>query len=320
MADRCDVLIIGAGVAGLTAAEAVASAGLSCVCVERLGPGGVVMNLGAVEDGPALAPESTGADLAALLLEKAMAAGAVIAFAEATALKGGSPSWVAETTDGAHEAAAVILATGLAEGSLGIAGEEDLKGRGLSTCAHCDGPMFKDQPVVVAGGDEWAVQEAIELAGVASSVTLVCAHGAPTASAIRRARLAALPNVRIRAGAVEALGANDTGLESVTLATDAGPERLNAQGIFVYTHRRPNIGLLTDLPDLDDAGRPRVDGALATGKAGLFAAGDVRAGSVESVAAAAEDGRRAARAAILHCRELRGEYGTRMAGAQMGRN
>jgi thioredoxin reductase (NADPH) len=300
MAERCDIVIVGGGVAGLTAAQAIASAGLACVCVERMGPGGVVMNLGTVEDCPDLPPETTGPDLAAKLLDQAMGAGATIAFAEVTSIRGGG-AWVVETTDGTHEAKAVILATGLTEGSFGIEGEEDLKGRGVSSCAHCDGPMFKDQPVAVAGDDDWAVQEAIELAGGASRVTLVCAGGTPKAVAGRQARLSALSNVSILAGKVVALNANDVGLESVVVDGSAGQTTVPV--VFVYTNRRPSIGFLAPLPRLDGAGRPVVGADLETSLRGLFAIGDLRAGAAQSITAAADDGRKAARAAILHCRE-----------------
>jgi len=305
MADRCDVLIVGAGVAGLTAAQAIASEGLSCVCVERMGPGGVVMNLGEIEDCPGLAPGISGPDLAADLVDKAMTAGAILAFAEVTSIRGGAP-WVVETTDGSHEATAVILASGLTEGSFDLAGEEDLRGRGVSSCAHCDGPIFKDQPVVVAGGDEWAAQEAMELAGVASQVTLVCEGGAPNVSQARRDRLSALANLSIKAGRVIGLTANDAGLQSVTVAGPAGEDRLTAPGVFVYTNRRPNIGYLAQAPQLDGTDRPVVGPDLATSRAGLFAIGDLRAGARESVTAAAEDGRKAAQAAIVHCRSMSG--------------
>ncbi|MFO1188228.1 MAG: NAD(P)/FAD-dependent oxidoreductase [Alphaproteobacteria bacterium] len=211
-----------------------------------------------------------------------------------------------ETTQGGHEATAVILASGLTEGSLGLAGEGDLKGRGVSSCAHCDGPMFKDQPVVVVGGDDWAAQEAIELAGVASQVTLVCEGGVPNVSQARRERLSALANLSIKAGRVIALTANDAGLESVTVAGPGGEEQLTAQGVFVYTNRRPDIGYLAQAPRLDSTGRPMVGQDLATSSAGLFAIGDVRAGTRESVALAAEDGRMAAQAAVFHCRSMSG--------------
>jgi thioredoxin reductase (NADPH) len=172
--------------------------------------------------------------------------------------------------------------------------------------------MFKDQPVAVAGGDEWAVQEAIELASVASHVTLVCPGGTPSASPGRRSRLAALPNLSVVAGRVAALNANEAGLESITVAGPAGPERVAAHGAFVYTNRRPAIGFLADPPRLDGAGRPVTGDNLETSRAGLFAIGDVRAGAGESVVSAAEDGRKAARAASLHCRSVSGALSKRV--------
>src|SRR6185312_4103135 len=169
-----DVVIIGGGAAGLGAAAMAAGAGLSCLVLDRMGGGGELMNLGPLHD---LGEALTGPDLMARLLEEATTAGAELRIAEVIGLAPEPADWRVATDDEAHTARAVVLAVGLAPGTLGIDGEEDFEGRGLSHCAACDGPLFRGEPVAVAGDDRWARLEARELAAIASSVTLVTQSG-----------------------------------------------------------------------------------------------------------------------------------------------
>ena len=171
MNQQWDVFVIGAGVAGLAAAGAAAAAGLSCACIDRIGPGGTAMNLSRLHDYPD-APEMGGGDLIAQLMDTALEAGAEMLFGEVQLVTGGAP-WTVQTDDGAHTARAVIVATGLSVGTLGVPDEERFEGRGLSHCAACDGPMFAGQNVSVVGNDRWTEQEALELTEVAGHVTLI---------------------------------------------------------------------------------------------------------------------------------------------------
>src|SRR3954469_2589298 len=168
-----DVVVIGGGAAGLSAGAYAATAGLSCLVIDRMGGGGELMNLGLLHD---LDESPSGPDVAARLLEAAMAAGAELGIAEVTGLRREGDRWHLATDDEAHTGRAVILAVGLAPGTLGLSNEAAYEGRGLSHCAACDGPLYAGQAVVVAGADRWARQEALDLAGIASDVTLVT-HG-----------------------------------------------------------------------------------------------------------------------------------------------
>ena len=274
-----DVVVIGAGAAGMAAAATAAAGGAACLLVDRMGCGGELMNLGTLHD-CAEAEGRPGPDFAAALLEAAMLAGAELGVGEVTALQG--PPWRVTLDDDTHEARAVILATGLAHGTLGLANEADFEGQGLSHCAACDGPLYRGKPVVVAGHDRWARQEALELAAICGAVTLVTQGG----------EVPPLPGVAIIPGAVSALE-GEAGLDAVRV----GEQRLPAAAIFVQCNRLPALGFAPTMA-MDARGRPSTDAVGQTSLAGLYAVGDVRAGTAATLDAALADGRAAA-AAVL---------------------
>ncbi len=292
MARRWDVVVIGAGPAGLAAARVVAAGGLSCAVIERMGPGGETMNLGTIHHAPAGAAGMSGGDFAAALLDEAMGAGAELVFAEATGVTGNGP-WTVATDDEAHDARAVIVATGLAKGTLGLANEADYEGRGLSHCAACDGPLYAGKNVVVAGPDGWAIQEAVDLASVAAGVTLVVDGPVPAGA------LDGLDNLTALAGRIVGL-AGDDGVERVAIVDAGGARTLEATGVFVYTDRRPATAVAPGSAARDGDGALVIDGVGSTSEIGLFAAGDARAGAAERIVEALADGENAGRAAVAY--------------------
>ncbi|MSO75812.1 MAG: FAD-binding protein [Alphaproteobacteria bacterium] len=281
-----DVVVIGAGVAGLTAARSVAAAALSVACIDRMGPGGVLMNVTEIHDFPAAQGASMGADLVAHLLDGAMAAGVEMMIGEVTALVQGEPwrLWVDNAELGAK---AIVIATGLGHGRLGIAGEAAYEGRGLSHCASCDGPLYAGERVVVVGDDKWALQEAIDLARMTDHVSLVASH--PIGEAAGRLRAA---GVTLVPGHVVGLSGED-GVTGVLVDGPDGRHHLEVLGVFAYSDRRPGLDFADGLLTVESSGRIRVDADMATGLPLLFAAGDVRAASTESVGEAIRDGERA---------------------------
>jgi thioredoxin reductase (NADPH) len=279
-----DVVVIGGGAAGLSAAAAAAGAGRRCLLIDRMGGGGELMNLAApLHD---LEEEITGPDLAGRLLEEALGAGVELAIDEVTALAPDGGAWTVTTAEDSHRAPAMILAIGLAPGTLGLPEEHDYEGRGLSHCAACDGPLYRGDPVVVVGTDRWAVQEALDLVPTAGAVALVTQGTGPLE----------VPGVAVIPGRVTALqGA--TGLEAVQVVqAGAAPKRLPARAIFIQVGRRPALDFApADLARAPD-GRIAVDGSLRCSMPGLLAVGEARGGFPSTLKAAMEDGRIAAAA------------------------
>src|SRR5262245_40644806 len=174
MSTSYDVIVVGAGPAGLTAATDAARAGLKALCLDKLAPGGALINLAELHDVANLGGgHADGPQIAAQLTDEATAAGVELGFGEVVKLSGSGP-WTVETADGErHTGRAVVIATGLSKGTLGLPEESKYEGLGLSHCASCDGPLYAGQPVVVAGTEGWAPREAAELQVVAGEVTVV---------------------------------------------------------------------------------------------------------------------------------------------------
>jgi thioredoxin reductase (NADPH) len=278
-----DVIVIGAGPAGLTAATEAARAGLKAYCLDKLAPGGVLINLGELHDFEEI---WSGPDMASRMTDDAAVAGVEIGFGEVTALSGTGP-WTVETADGEkYTARAVVLATGLNKGRLGVPNEEAYEGRGISHCAHCDAPLYAGLPVIVAGSGGWADHEAKELVGVASEITMIDAAAASGPSAVKRLQ-----------GRIVGL-AGDNGLESVTVESAGERKSIPASAVFVYVDQRPATECLPESVARDANGHVVIDAEGRTSIPTLFAAGDVRAGARYHLADAIADGQRVAQAVI----------------------
>lgn len=290
MTRHLDAVVIGAGPAGLTAARVIAAAGLSCLAIDKMGPGGQLMNMGDVHDCPGLDPGITGPDLLSRLLDEAMAAGVELAVDEVMGISGGAPFRLT-ATDTPLTATAVVIATGLGRGTTIVADEELYEGIGVSHCATCDGPLFKDKRVVVDGGDDWAVQDAIELARIAAHVTIVTEHGL-RAKPARVAAFAALPNAALLDGRIVGLG-GEPALSKVVVETGTAQTVLAASGLFVCDRRRPATGCLVGMPVLAAGGHVETDPGCGTTRMGLFACGDARWGASHRLTEAIADGEKA---------------------------
>jgi thioredoxin reductase (NADPH) len=278
-----DVIIIGAGPAGLTAATEAARAGLKAYCLDKLAPGGVLINLGELHDFDEI---WSGPDMASRLTDDATVAGVEIGFGEVTALSGPGP-WTVETAEGEkHTAHAVVLATGLNKGRLGVPNEDAYEGRGISHCAHCDAPLYAGLPVIVAGSGGWADHEAKELVGVASEITMV--DTAPGAD---------LADINHLQGRIVGL-AGDDGLQTVTVESAGQRKEVPASAVFVYLDQRPAAECLPASVARDAAGHVVVDAEGRTSIPTLFAAGDVRAGARYYLADAIADGQRVAQSVV----------------------
>ena len=297
-----DIAILGAGVAGLTAAKAAAETGASVIVIEKLSVGGQVATIDEIHNFPG-EEAIAGYELGPQLLDDADEQGVEFILDEVEGLSVVDGRWLVNGAAEQISARAVILATGSSRKRLGVTGEEELIGRGVSHCASCDGGFFRDKTVIVAGGGDSALDEASVLAGVVGNVIIVHHGDAPSATQNQAANLREANNVEFCADAeiVEVVG-DDKGVCGVIIkdqATGVNSTR-EAEGVFVYIGLRPNTEFLNEAFVLDDLGRCAVDENLQTSCKGVFAAGDVRAGSAAMLVDSVEDGKRAAAAAVAY--------------------
>jgi thioredoxin reductase (NADPH) len=296
---HADVVVIGAGVAGLTAAMIAAGHGVTTLVVEQLAPGGQVATIETIQNFPGFPDGIAGFELGPLLQQQAEAAGAVVQLDSVSAITVDGKVYRLICAEDEIVARAVIIAAGSSLRKLGIAGETELTGRGVSHCAACDGPLLKGQPVVVVGGGDSAFDEALVLAGHASQVTVVH-HGDPSARPSAITALVALPHVHILANAELVSIEGDTKVTGVVIRRGAVTEHRPCRAIFAYIGLEPRSGFLQDVVALDAEGHIVTDPMMRTSRPGLFAAGDIRAGSVNLLASVAGDAATAAISAVRY--------------------
>lgn len=292
-----DIAVIGGGLAGLTAGLFAARHGRSTLVFNSLLPGGQLLNISHVDDFPGFPDGISGFELCPAIQNQAMRWGAEFAGKEARALNQDSELWTVTDVDGEpHQARVVIVATGSSPRMLDIPGEAELVGRGVSQCASCDGPLYRDQIVGVVGGGDSAVQETLDLANSVAKVVLFHRGGELTAQAAYRDALNDLSNVEIRYNAIieKVLGGDKVaGIIARDVATDSTHE-IALAALFVYIGSTPNSTIVRGLVSLDADGRVVTDESMRTSARGLLAAGDVRRDSVSHAVTAAGDGATAA--------------------------
>ncbi len=197
MPDDYDIIVVGAGLAGLTAGMYASRHGLKAAIMERMMPGNQIINVDRIEDFPGFPQGISGAELGPIVQEQAMSAGAEFLLEEATSVSRSGGDLTVSTPDGSYQARAVIIAAGSSLRKLGIPGEEELHDMGVSNCASCDGPMFQDQVVGVVGGGDSAADEALTLTQFASKVLLFHRHDTLNAQKVLQDRLLSDPKVSI---------------------------------------------------------------------------------------------------------------------------
>jgi thioredoxin reductase (NADPH) len=304
MADDFDLVIVGGGLAGLTAALYGARFGLRTCLVEHMAAGGQVLNVEKIENFPGFPQGIAGFDLGPIVQEQADAAGAEFVMDTAVGLDVDGDRRVLRCEGAQLAARSVIVAAGSSFRTLGIPGEAEFVGQGVSHCASCDAPFFVGKDVCVVGGGDSALDEAAVLAGSnVGHVTVI--HRGPAFSAQRAAidRLAGLPNIEtlFDTQLEEILGANT--VTSVRLRADGVTREQPLSGVFVFVGLEPNTAFLQGTLDLDPSGHVAVDAHLQTSVPGVFAAGDIRQASSRQLVAAAGDG---ATAAVNTARYLHG--------------
>ncbi len=294
-----DILIIGGGPAGLTAALYGARAGRTVTVCEGECMGGQITQSPQVDNYPAL-PAVSGMALADALFEQAASAGAETVFAQVTAVRRlADGTFEVETDDGPVQAKTVIFAGGAKARPLGADREEELVGSGVSYCALCDGAFFKGQDVAVVGGGSTAFGDALYLAKVCRSVTLIHRRAGFRAEAAVVETARNTENLQIMTPWVVAALEGEDRLEALLLQNrETGEEqRLAVSGVFAAIGHMPNCHVLGDLVQLNEEGYAVAGEDCITQTPGLFVAGDCRTKSIRQLTTAMADGTAAAVAA-----------------------
>ena len=293
-----DLVIVGSGPAGYTAAIYAARAQLNPVILAgSVTAGGALMNTTEVENYPGFVEGIMGPELMTQMQEQAERFGADIRYEDVTALELEGDVKRITTSDGVYEARTVIISTGSEYRHLGIYGEERLSGHGVSYCATCDGFFFKDQDIVVVGGGDSAMEEATFLTRFARSVTVVHRRDELRASAVMAKRAQEDPKISFawNSRVVELHG--EDSLTGVTLedTVTGDRRRLEATGLFVAIGQVPRSELVANVLDLDEAGYIKVEApSQRTRIPGVFACGDVADPTYQQAITAAGSGCRAA--------------------------
>ncbi|MFH1034979.1 MAG: thioredoxin-disulfide reductase [Pseudomonadota bacterium] len=300
-----DLVIVGAGPAGLTAGLYAARARLDTLLLERLSPGGQVLNTHWVENWPGDTAGVSGFDLADRFRDHALKFGLEIKSSEVQGLKIEDGLKVLETDAGPVGAKALILALGASPRKLGVPGEAELAGRGVSYCGTCDGPFFRDKVVVAFGGGNTAAEEAAFLTKFAKKVYLVHRRDELRACKVLCERVEANPLIEVLWSHVPLAIEGQGGVEAVLLKDlKSGQEkRLDAEGAFVFVGTGPNTGFLQGAVETDPAGFIITDLGMQTNQAGVYAAGDCRSTILRQIVVAAGDGAVASFAAQRYLEE-----------------
>lgn len=307
-----DTIIIGGGPAGYTAGIYAARSGLKTLLVEGAATVSQITITDLIENYPGIPNGINGFDLMQLFKKQALNFGLETIAKDVYSIKKNADApviWDITVEDKSFKALSVIAATGAQWNKLGVPGEEEFAGKGVSYCATCDGPFYRNKDVVVVGGGDTAIQEALFLTHFAKKVTVIHRRDRLRAAAILQKRAFAEKKIEF---AWNAKLAQITGQQFVTgvNAADVKTGKINkieAEGVFIFVGRIPHTGLFQDILKLDAGGYIITDDNMHTSAAGIFAAGDCRAKQFRQVVTAAGDGANAIYSAELYVDELKGE-------------
>jgi thioredoxin reductase (NADPH) len=309
MADT-DILIIGGGPAGFTAAMYAARAGLDTVVMTPAKLSGMMARAPKVENFPGQVEPAPGREILAKIRQQALNAGAEESLEDAVGVDFSADELTVYGGAGMHTARAVIIATGAMARGEKVPGEEQLQGRGVSYCAACDGPLYQDEKVLVVGDDARAVEEALTLAEIAEQTVLVTPSSSLDVDEKLQAQAESRENLAIQRGLkLQEIRGEDFVESAVFENSDDGDTHIEATGIFLYLHGwSPATDFLQGAVETDDEGAIITSELGETDVMGVFAAGDVSAGDVAQMVTAAGEGCRAALAAerfVRHGSQIR---------------
>lgn len=280
-----DIIIIGGGVAGITAGIYAKRAGRKVAIIEKMALGGQLNSIGKIENYPGFA-ETDGVSLVDNLYMQVEKNEIEIISDEVVGFNFKGDLKEVTCKRATYEATAIILALGMASKELGVKGESEFSGRGISYCAHCDGNFYKNKVVAVVGSGKYAVEDAVYLSQICKKVYLVSKYNVNN---LLDERFKSLSNLEvITASAVAFEG--DEALKRVVIEENSQRKTLEVNGAFLVTGKKPNTELLKGQIELNENGFIVCDSSMQTSEEGVFACGDVRESSLKQIATAVGDG------------------------------
>ena len=291
-----DMIIVGGGPGGYTAALYAARAGLDVMLIERLSAGGQMNLTGQIDNYPGFPEGVDGFQLSYNMQQQAERFGAKTKYAEVLKLELEGELKSVQTNEGIYKAKTVVISTGANPRQLGVERENEMIGRGVGYCAHCDGMFYRGKSVVVVGGGNSAVAEALYLSRIAKEVILVHRRDTLRATQIYHKPLQEASNIRFvwNSEVVELLGADVLSGVKVKNLKNGEVEQLDVQGLFVSIGRKPATDLVKEQLTLDDAGYIMAGEKTETNLPGVYAVGDVRVKELRQIVTAVADGAMAA--------------------------
>lgn len=294
--NRYDVVVIGGGPAGLTAGMYTARAGLKTVLLEKGLTGGQINNTSWIENYPGFPESIDGYELGKLMYQQATKFGMETVTAEVKGLEVKADVRTVVTTEGNYEARAVIIAGGSERNLLEVPGEKEYSGKGVSYCATCDAPLFREKTIAIVGGSDSAITEALHMTEFASKVYVIHRRNQLRATKILQDRAFKEPKIEILWDSTvdEILG--DGLVSGIRLNNVKTSEKrlVNVSGIFVSIGFKPDTGYLQGTVDIDSIGHIITNEKMETNIPGVYAAGDIRHNSARQAITAAGDGATAA--------------------------
>ena len=300
-AEKYDYIIIGAGVAGLASAQYAARGGLNTLVLDVAGSGGQVMQITELDNYPGVFPTLDGPTFIQTMEEQTKAFGAKIEMVQVTAIDKKDNNFIVTSRKKLYQAPYLCLATGAIHKTLGVSGEAEFTGRGVSYCATCDGPFFRNKKIVVVGGGDTACAEATYLSTLTSDLHIIHRRDKFRAQKALVDKMLSKNVQPIYDTVVKSINGSAK-VESVTLENVKTKEEttLPADAVFIFTGIQPQADLV-DMLAKDEGGYIRTDENMETSMPGLFAAGDVRSKPFRQVVTAVNDG---AIAAHIVCQRL----------------
>lgn len=308
-----DVIIAGGGPAGLTAGIYAARSNLKTLLIRSAYKTSLITTTDLIENYPGFPEGIGGPEIVERFTAQALRFGLEIIDDDISAVSktvvNNQDTWEVTTSGAVYSSLALIVSTGTEYARLNVPGEEEFMGRGVSFCATCDGPFYRDGRLAVVGGGDTAIQESLYLTNFASSVTVIHRRDRLRATAVLQDRARANPKISFEWNAVVLEITGDSAVNAIRLADVRDPSMtkvLSVDGVFIFTGNIPNTGIFKGIMDMDAQGYIKVDAYMRTSARGIFAGGDCTDKILRQVVTACGDGATAAFAAYEYVSTLKG--------------